>query len=232
MGHIESKNQPGAEKNIKKAVMSKINCGKIKMKSSGFFVFEKFGFLLICAVSFFLGMILAGVIVFFIKTTGIFKFLSLGVSGAKIFLFSLPLGHFFLLAGFILLAVFFAGKVIFLCGKCFQPWIWVISFFGFAIILGGLWGFSREKMFLNYTLKKNEIFRKEAIYGRISEFSGNKIIIQDEEGEKISVIPEESFFRISGIYSQRGKFLRAVGERKKGQENLFYARKIICCDED
>lgn len=232
MSITESKNQSEPKKNIKKAVMSKINCGKIRMKSSRFFVFEKVGFLLICAVSFLGGIILAGTIVFFIKNTRILKFFGLGFSGIKIFLFSLPLGYFFLLIGFIFLAIFFAGKFYFLCGKCFRPGMIAIYFFGFAVILGGFWGFSQEKMFLKYDLEENETFQKEAIYGRISEFSGEKIIIQNEAGEKISVVPQEKFFRISEIYSQKGKYLRAVGERKKDQENLFYAKKIICCDEN
>jgi hypothetical protein len=225
------KNLPeGRMAEIKNRIMEKIKTKKIQMRSPFVFMAEKLGLESALVTAIIFGALLVSITFYFLKKTGILKFLSLGAPGFKVFLLTLPYDYIVLFIVTLVLAIYFANKIELFCGSCEHG-----NTFGFYLFLGALiLGFFFAAMGVGHFFKgwsKNKIPDEMAIQGRVKNISSSGVVIQDESGNLITILLPVSYL-IPRLEDEEGKFLRAVGIWDKNNNKIFHAEKVRCCDND
>jgi hypothetical protein len=215
---------------IKEKVMQKIKTGKIKMRSRFIFIAEKLGLESALAAAIIFGALFVSILFYFLKKTGVLKFLSLGIPGLKIFLLTLPYDYIAILIISIILAIYFANQIELFCGKCTHTDFFAVCFFSISLILGIFFGAIGVGEYLKGWSKK-DIPRESAIHGKVKNFSEKEVLVEDEDGNMIKIFLETSESIKKEKYEAE-KILRAIGIRDKDDDNLFHAQVIRCCDED
>ena len=218
------------KQSVKDNVMQAIKSKKVKMRSHLVFMAEKLGLESALAGAIIFGSLLISVLFYFLKKTGVLKFLSLGMPGLKIFLLTLPYDYIALFIFFVILAIYFANQIELFCGKCERTDYFAVYFFVGSLILGIFFGVIGVGDFLQGWSGKN-IPRESAISGKVKSFSQKEVLIEDENGKIIKVfveIPENSNIQ----KYETDKFLRAIGTRDLDDENIFHAQFMRCCDEE
>ena len=215
---------------IKKRVMQMIKSKKVKMRSHLVFMAEKLGLESALAGAIIFGSLLISILFYFLKKTGVLKFLSLGFPGVKIFLLTLPYDYIALFIFFVILAIYFANQIELFCGNCTRTDSFAVYFFVGSLILGIIFGVIGVGDFLQGWSKKN-IPRESAISGRVKTFSPKEVLVEDKEGKLIKVFIETpESIKINS--DEEGKIFRAIGTRDRDDDNLFHAQVVRCCDED
>jgi hypothetical protein len=215
---------------IKEKVMQEIKTGKIKMRSRFVFIAEKLGLESALAATIIFGALFVSILFYFLKKTGVLKFLSLGIPGFKIFLLTLPYDYVALLIISIILAIYFANRIELFCGKCTHTDFFAVFFFSISLILGIFFGVTGVGEYFKGWSKK-DIPKENAIHGKVKNFSEKEVLVEDENGNIIKVSVETPESTNKEKYETE-KILRAIGNRDEDDENLFHAQIIRCCDED
>ena len=213
---------------IKEKVMKAIRDKKITMRSRFIFVLEKFGLESALVGVIILGALIISMVFYFLKKTGLLKFVTLGVPGIKIILLTLPYDYIALAIACIILAIYFANQIELFCGNCTQTNRFAIYFLIGSVILGIFFGVVGVGDFLKGWSKK-DIPRESSIRGQVQSFSSTEIMV-DENGRLIRIFIETPK-RIEDERYEKGKYLRAIGTRDLEDENLFHAQILHCCDE-
>lgn len=221
---------------MKEKIMGEIRKKRIKMKSPTVFLAEKLGIESALLMLVVLGAFLFGVFLFFIKKTGLIKFMNFGFAGLKIFFMTIPYDYLALFLVSIVLATYLARRLDspfcsfrnISCDKL------IMALLAISLLLGAFFAFLGAEVFLK-GWSKNKLPKEMAVYGKIKEISGNKIFLEDEYsnyGLIELVIGSDTVFLKRPDFA-KGKFLRATGRRdKEGETYHFHAEKVLCCDED
>jgi len=215
---------------VKEKVMQAIKSKKVKMRSHLVFMAEKLGLESALAGAIIFGSLLVSILFYFLKKTGVLKFLSLGTPGLKIFLLTLPYDYIALFIFFVILAIYFANQIELFCGKCERTDYFAVYFFIGSLMLGIFFGLIGIGDFLQGWSQKN-IPRESAIYGRVKNFSSKEVLVEDENGKLVKIFIETPEPIKNNSYEE-GKILRAIGSRDLDDDNLFHAQVVRCCDED
>lgn len=216
---------------VKNQVMEDIKQKRIAMRSHMVFVVEKLGLGGAFFLMLVLGVALVSLIFYFIAHTGLEKFLTLGLPGAKIFLVTLPYDYILLFALVATLAIYFANQLALFCGKCEHSNTFTGGFFLGALLLGIFFGILGMGSFIG-GWSKNKIPHDAAIHGKVRNFMGNEVTVVDEEGDVVQVfLPDASVLSSENNFIAN-KFLRAVGTRDKNDPLIFHAERVRCCDDD
>lgn len=215
---------------VKEKVMQNIKSKKVKMRSHLVFMAEKLGLESALAGAIIFGALLISILFYFLKKTGVLKFLSLGTPGLKIFLLTLPYDYIALFIFFVILAIYFANQIELFCGKCERTDYFAVYFFIGSLILGIFFGVIGVGDFFQGWSQKN-IPRESAICGKIQSFSEKEVLLEDEKGNKTRVFVTSPDLENNEKY-ETGKFFRAIGTRDANDDNLFHAQVVRCCDED
>ncbi len=219
------------EADMKSRVMGAINSKKIKMRSHFVFVAEKLGLESAMALAIILGAILISLLLYFIKKTGLLKFLTFGYPGMKIFLATLPYDYIILFILMVAGAIYFANRLELFCGKCERTNFFTVWFFFGALILGLFFGALGLGGILG-GWSHNHIPHDRAIRGQIKSFEGNEVSVMEEDGNMVHVFLPDSgeILPLDGDADE--KFLRAIGRRDKEDPSIFHAINVRCCDSD
>jgi len=228
---MSNKKQPEWPHDIKEKIMKDIKNKRIKIKSPFIFMAQKLGLESALATTIIAGALLVSVIFYFLKKTGILKFLNLGVAGLKIFILSLPYDFIALFIITIILAIYLANKIKLSRGQYLRADFFAVYFFLITLALGLFFGIMGVGRFSKNWIK-NTLPRDEAIQGRIKVFSNKKVVIEDDNGNTANVFINELNPARLKINYVPGKILRAIGWRDKQDDNLFHAQKIRCCDDN
>ncbi|MFZ2975322.1 MAG: hypothetical protein WA055_01665 [Candidatus Moraniibacteriota bacterium] len=215
---------------VKEKVMQVIKSKKVKMRSHLVFMAEKLGLESALAGAIIFGSLLISILFYFLKKTGVLKFLSLGTPGLKIFLLTLPYDYIALFIFFVILAIYFANQIELFCGNCTRTDSFAVYFFAGSLILGTIFGVMGVGEYLKGWSGKN-IPRESAISGRVKTFSPEEVLVEDENGKIVRIFIKKPQPTSVDEY-ETGKFLRAVGTRDLDDDNLFHAQIVRCCDED
>ena len=215
---------------VKEKVMKSIRDKKLTMRSHLVFVLEKIGLESALVGAIILGALIISILFYFLKKTGVLKFITLGIPGIKVVLLTLPYDYIALAIACIILAIYFANQVELFCGNCTQTNRFAVYFLIGSVILGIFFGIVGVGDFLKGWSKK-DIPRESSIRGQIESFSAKEVIVQDMSGRTIRVFVETSN-PIEDEHYERGKYLRAVGARDLDDDTLFHAQMLRCCDDD
>jgi hypothetical protein len=231
-----TENQPNEKRNdfavnMKSKVMEEIKAKKIRMRSPLVFLAEKLGMESALAVFLIFSILLVSLIFYFLKKNGLLKFLSLGMPGVKVFFQVLPYDYIVLFIIAIILAVYLANKIELFQGNFEHTDIFIGIFLIGAIVLGIIIGMLGAGDFFHGWNKK-KIPKDMAIHGKIETISPNFVVVENDDGELVSVYTDKMKPQIGNANYTPGKFLRAVGTRDKKDANIFHAEQIRCCDDD
>lgn len=227
--------EEGNEKNpidVRNSVMGKIKTRKIKMRSHLVFLAEKLGLESALIISLLAGAILISIFFYFFKKTGLLKFLSLGIPGFQVFLYTLPYDYVALFLIAILLAVYFAKKLDLPCKENMSCDRMSVLFITLSILVGLFF----ILIGLHETLRgwsSNKVPRDMAVFGKIKKVEGKSVWIEDEDGNLVKVIIDGEKKLDEDFDKIEGKIFRAIGDRDEKSENpYFHAKNFVCCDNN
>lgn len=225
----DGSNDPKA--NVKEKVLRSIKEKGIKIRSPFVILAEKLGLESALAAFVIFGALLVSIFFYFLKKTGVIKFLSLGMPGVKVFLLSLPYDYIALFIITLILAIYIAQKISFFCGDCSgYDRLASYLFFG-TLIIGMIFAGIGVGDFIKGWSKK-KIPHEFAIHGRIYDFSGNEVIIEEDGDGLVTIYFEDNRGNLENREIMLGKYLRATGMRDLEDHNIFHAYRIRCCDDD
>jgi hypothetical protein len=217
---------------VSSKVMLKIKKKHIKIKSHFAFLAEKVGLEAALIIFFSVGVFLISVIFHFFWKTKVFKFVKLGLSGFKIFLFSIPLKYFVLVLFLIVLSIYVVRKLDIPCRintECGK--IGLYLFLG-IVFLGVALSFFISEAFLS-EWSHDKISNGQAIFGKVRAVHEREVWVEDEDGKIVKVRIEDGSY-VGSDEESGGKYLRAVGKREDSEEEKdhFHADSVLCCDND
>ena len=218
---------------MKNKVMQEIRNKKVKMHHPFVFLAKKLGLQSILALTIVICALLLNIFLYFLKKTGVMKFLALGWPGLKIVLLTLPYDYIILFIITLILANFIIHKFDLSHGISMNSNVSVVALLAVTILLSSFFAVNGiEDMVRGWS--KNKVPSDVAISGKILDFSNDKIIIQEGSGMTTTVILDrgttEVFSEGSGYV--KGKFLRAIGNRYRNSDAQFHAEEVECCDAD
>ena len=216
---------------VKNKVMEQIKEKKVTIVCPAVILAKKIGMEGALAGSLLWGGFLVSAFLYFLGKTHLLKFTNLGVPGIKAFLSEIPYNYVALFFLSLILAIYLAGKM----DLCYEGKIPSFSIapllFAGSVLAGIVFFFLGINDFFG-EWEKGTLPRKNIIWGRVLEMNPGEVIIKEEDGRIVKVEmkkyenPEETW------PDARGKFLRAVGERKEDNLEFFHAESVLCCDED
>jgi len=226
------------EKNIEQKVMAEINSGKVKLRSKYFFWMEKLGVGGIFALVFFLAIVFFSLILFYLRATDNWWYLSFGSRGLGAFLESFPYLLVIVFIGLILIA----GTILKVSNVWYKKSFVYLGFILLGIILfvgtvfavvGGAeriegQAFNRPgigrafRPFLNGGLDD----RGRGIAGRVIEIGNNYLVIQTPHATR-KVELNGAGEAIKDKLSV-GEFIVAIGEK---EGDAFKLKDIQIIDE-
>jgi hypothetical protein len=216
---------------VKSKVMGEIRKKKIRMTCHAAILAKKLGLESAMLGSLIFGALLISVFFYFFKKTKLIKFVNLGVPGLKVLLTTIPYDYIVLFIVSIILAVYLANKLDLSYENKVSGNILAIFFLMASIILGVFFilaGFHE-------TVKgwsKNKIPRDNAVWGKVLEISPKEVTIQDENGDLVRVELKRSVDMKKIGTNEKGRYMRAVGDRDKNDSSFFHAENVLCCDDD
>lgn len=218
---------------MKHRVMQKIREEKIRMRHPFVFMAHKLGLQSILALAIVASALILNIFLYFLKKTGVLKFLSLGWPGLKVILITLPYDYIVLFIITILLANFIIHKFDLSRGISMNSNVSVVFLLAVTLLLSSFFAVNGiEDIAKGWS--KNKIPNDVAISGKILDYSNNQVVIQENDGSitKVNLDAETNqiFSQESGYV--RGKFLRAIGGRYENSADEFHAQEVECCDED
>lgn len=226
-----SEEKNSGEPDLKEKIMGDIRCGKVKIICPMEILARKLGFEGLLVVSLVFGAFLLSVFFYFLKKTGLLKFMSLGIPGVKVFLSTLPYDYIALFILSFFLAVWAANRLDLSYQSKISGNIFMGSFLVASIFLGGFFMFlGMHKFFSGWS--KNKVPRESAVWGRVMELTPREVVIQDEDGQLIRVEIEKGEPLSFPPPDAPGKFLRAVGGRDPHDPGFFHAESVLCCDDE
>jgi len=214
---------------VSRKIMSEINSRKIKMKSRALIIAEKIGmesFLALCILG---GALAFSIFLYFLKKTSLLKFLFFGWPGIKIFLQTLPYDYIALFLITFLAANYLIHKMDFSVNRIVPANLVLLLLFLATIFIGSFFALIGAEQLLK-GWSNNKLPRQNAVWGRVINISENKLKIESEDGTITEIIFERSNQFPYAPDFARNRFLRAVGNRDRDDDNIFHAEMIQCCD--
>lgn len=221
---------------IENEVMNKIHSGKIQLRSKYVFWAEKMGLGTAFTLSVVLAALLFNLILFYIKETDNFKYLSFGGEGLSAFLESFPYLIVIIFIIFIVLASYLISKSDSLYKKSFNQLVTYLIVF--IMVFGGILTYTNiAERIERETLKESGRFfrplmappenRDKGIAGIIYETSDNYLILKTPQGLVSVDVKELKDFNVADY--DKGKFVIGIGNR---YEHNFIAQKLKVVEKD
>jgi hypothetical protein len=216
---------------LKEKVMKEIRRKNVRIICPAAVLARKIGTRGALAASLVWGGFFLSAFLYFLEKTRLFKFLELGIPGFKVFFSEIPYGYLALFFLAFIAAAYFAGKMD-LCYEEGIPSFSILPLFFAGSVLVGI---------VILSLGINKFFQKDdemmvrgenMIWGRVLEMNPREVIIKEEDGRIVKVEIKKYENPGETWPDARGKFLRAVGERKENNLEYFRAESVLCCDED
>jgi hypothetical protein len=217
---------------IKKRVMGEIKSKKIRMCSHAEILAKKLGMEGAIVASILLGALIISIIFYIFEKTKVLRFFFLGMPGLKVILMTIPYGYITVFAAALILTLYLASKL----DLCYETRISssyiTLLLLGATCIIGiifitmGVHNYFKD-------LAKNKAPRGTYIYGRVENFSGDNVKVEEEDGRVVNLKlskKSQKLMEEEGVTG--GRYLRAVGTRNPKNSNEFRAEEILCCDED
>jgi hypothetical protein len=216
---------------MKNRVMGEIKSKKICMASHGSLLAKKLGLECAMVASLLAGAFIVSLVFYVLKKTKVLKFLSLGFPGLKVFLLTIPYGYVALFVGLLILVLYISNKLDLSyetkisTGSLYVLMTATIFFLVLIFIMIGIHEYFSE-------IVSRKIPRESAISGKVEEFSGDSLVIEEEDGQMVRIKLGRNVHFDGDFEGMRGKYLRAIGERDPKDGNYFQAENILCCDND
>jgi len=219
---------------LEEKIMSGIKSGQIKLRSKYIFLSKKLGLSGALSLSVILAIFFFNLILFYMKTTDNFIYLTFGKNGFLAFLESFP----YLLVIVFLLFLLFTGYLITKTDWSYKkPFKYIMLMLIMIVLLvGGVLAstsFSQriEKqafanrgtgLFLKPFLKRGMGLRDSGLVGEIDEIDENYLIINTPRGKQYLDLSHLLSQQISLEFEKR-EWIIAIGERK---DNIFLTKEI------
>lgn len=214
--------------------MQKIKSEKIRMRPASVFLAEKLGLESALALLILASALLVNIFLYFLKKTGILKFMFFGWPGLKIILLTLPYDYIILFIVTIVLASFIMHKFDLSRGIRMGSNMSVLTLLTVTLLLGSFFAVSGVES-ITHGWSKNEIPSSMGVSGRVIGSSSEQVIIEDSDGA-IKTLNFDSIKDPSSVPTikkyEKNKVLRAVGKKDETDDTKFHAEIVECCDEN
>jgi len=219
---------------MKDEIMQKIKNEKIQMRPASLFLAQKLGLQSVLALMILASALLLNIFLYFLKKTGLLKFMIFGWPGLKIVLLTLPYDYIALFIVTIILANYIIHQFDLSRGISMNSNVAVLALLSVTFLLGSFFAFNGIESALR-GWSKNAIPADMAVSGRLIEYSDKYAIIQDETG-RIRFLDFGNVMNVENLPNQKryekNKVLRAVGKQDAKDEKRFHAELVDCCDEE
>lgn len=219
---------------MKNEIMEKIKKENIRMHPASLFVAQKLGLQSILALMILASALLLNIFLYFLKKTGILKFMSFGWPGLKIILLTLPYDYIALFIITIVLANYIMHKFDLSRGIRMNSNVAVLFLLAITLLLGSFFAVNGMESAIQ-GWSKNTLPGDKAISGRVVDFSDTQVVIKDSEGVtrilSFDSIKDSADSPVVRKY-EKNKFLRAIGKRDHEDVFQFHAEEVECCDEN
>ncbi|MFA7209381.1 MAG: hypothetical protein WC120_03770 [Parcubacteria group bacterium] len=219
---------------MKQEIMQKIKEKKIRMRPASLFLAQKLGLESVLALSILASAFLLSTFLYFLKKTGVMKFMAFGWPGLKIILLTLPYDYIILFIITIVLANFIIHKFDLSRGICMDSNITVLALLAVTLLLGSFFAVAGAEDVMGGWSKKT-IPGEVAVMGKIIDSSGGQVTIRDCDG----VVKILDFENIKDIGDsplnkkyEKGEPLWAVGKADGNDSAKFYVEVVECCDSN
>jgi len=225
----EEKNQK-PEIDVKNRVMGEIRKKRICISSPNSILAKKLGLECAMICSLLAGTFLVSFIFYILEKTRVLKFLFLGMPGLEVFLLTIPYWHLIIFFGILILVLYIFHKLDLpyetkiSCGKLYFMIFGILSILTVVFVMIGIHDF-----FIG--ISQNRIPKEKAVLGKVRDFSGEYLLVE-EEGQLIKIKIKEGVPFDKKPENIKGKYLRAVGARDPENFQNFQAESILCCDNN
>jgi hypothetical protein len=219
---------------MKDRVMEKIKREKIRMRPASVFLAEKLGLQSALVVSILAGTLLLNIFLYFLKKTGVLKFMAFGWPGFKIILLTLPYDYIILFIITIALANFIIRKFDLPRNIRMDSDMSVLALLAVTLLLGSFFAVSGVESAIG-GWSKNKIPANIAVSGRVIDSSDDQVTIKEIDGT-IKTLNFDNLKDPNNLPAvkkyEKNKVLRAVGKKDKKDDTQFHAEAVECCDEN
>ncbi|MDZ4384826.1 MAG: hypothetical protein U0944_00205, partial [Candidatus Moranbacteria bacterium] len=161
--------------------MQKIKEKKIRMRPASLFLAQKLGLESVLALSILASAFLLSTFLYFLKKTGVMKFMAFGWPGLKIILLTLPYDYIILFIITIVLANFIIHKFDLSRGICMDSNITVLALLAVTLLLGSFFAVAGAEDVMGGWFKKT-IPGDIAVAGKVIGSYGSQVVIRDCDG--------------------------------------------------
>lgn len=202
------------------------------MRPASVLLAQKLGWQSVLALSIMASALLLNIFLYFLKKTGVMKFMAFGWPGLKIVLLTLPYDYIALFIITIMLANFIIHKFDLSRGIRMDSNIAVLALLAVTLLLGSFFAIGGVEDVVNGWSKKT-IPGEVAVMGKIIDSSGDQVTIRDCDGV-VKILDFENIKDVEDSPAnkkyEKGEPLWAVGRLDDEDNTKFYVEVVECCD--